>query len=121
MWCLGDSRCLTKRYNTHQRKTKIHHRAFCKNTQFLSLRVLYVCVSYVFHSEGIFQDPSYQNRVKYLGQPGSKNCSLRISNLKESDSGTYVFYLITNHKTQKMPPQTGVQFLAAGGHIRSIL
>ncbi|XP_023186730.1 sialoadhesin-like [Xiphophorus maculatus] len=81
MWCLGDSRCLTK--------------------------------SYVFHSEGILQDPSYQNRVKYLGQPGSKNCSLRISNLKESDSGTYVFYLITNHKTQKMPPQTGVQFLAA--------
>ncbi|XP_007554363.1 B-cell receptor CD22 [Poecilia formosa] len=73
-----------------------------------------VTESYVFHSAGIFQDPSYQNRVQYLGQPGSKNCSLRISNLKESDSGTYVFYLITNHKTQKMPPQTGMQLLVAG-------
>ncbi|XP_054898196.1 sialoadhesin [Poeciliopsis prolifica] len=74
------------------------------------------CVTerYVFHSAGIFQEPSYQNRVQYLGQLGSKNCSLRISNLKESDSGTYVFYLITNHKTQKMPPQTGVQLLVSG-------
>ncbi|MEQ2244418.1 hypothetical protein ILYODFUR_016932, partial [Ilyodon furcidens] len=68
---------------------------------------------YVFHSAGIFTDPSYQNRVQYLGQPGTKNCSLRISDLKESDSGTYVFYLITNHTTEKMPPQTGIQLLVA--------
>ncbi|XP_015258495.1 PREDICTED: limbic system-associated membrane protein-like isoform X1 [Cyprinodon variegatus] len=68
---------------------------------------------YVFHSAGIFPDPSYENRVEYLGQPGTKNCSLRISDLKESDSGTYVFYLITNHTTEKMPPQTGIQLLVA--------
>ncbi|MEQ2259141.1 hypothetical protein XENORESO_007501 [Xenotaenia resolanae] len=76
---------------------------------------------YVFHSAGIFTDPSYQNRVQYLGQPGTKNCSLRISDLKESDSGTYVFYLITNHTTEKMPPQTGIQLLVAGENILSIL
>ncbi|XP_026149342.1 V-set and immunoglobulin domain-containing protein 2 [Mastacembelus armatus] len=68
---------------------------------------------YVFHSAGIFPDPSYQNRVQYLGQTGTKNCSLRISDLKRSDSGTYVFYLITNHPTEKMPEQRGLQLLVA--------
>ncbi|XP_068426498.1 limbic system-associated membrane protein [Clinocottus analis] len=70
--------------------------------------------SYVFHSAGIFPDPSYQNRVEYLGQPGTKNCSLRISDVRESDSGAYVFYLITSHPTQKMPAQSGVQLLVTG-------
>ncbi|XP_035527873.1 protein amalgam-like [Morone saxatilis] len=68
---------------------------------------------YVFHSDGIFPDPSYQNRVEYLGQPGTKNCSLRISDVKQSDSGAYVFYLITSHPTQKMPEQRGIQLLVA--------
>ncbi|CAK6954314.1 cell adhesion molecule 4-like [Scomber scombrus] len=68
---------------------------------------------YVFHSAGIAPDPAYQNRVQYLGQPGTKNCTLRISDLRESDSGTYVFYLITSHPTQKMPAQSGIQLLVA--------
>ncbi|XP_047455169.1 sialoadhesin-like isoform X2 [Mugil cephalus] len=66
---------------------------------------------YVFHSARIFPDPSYHNRVQYLGEPGTKNCSLRISDLKKSDSGTYVFYLITSHPTEKMPKQSGIQLL----------
>ncbi|XP_029360417.1 uncharacterized protein LOC115045071 [Echeneis naucrates] len=71
------------------------------------------CVTerYVFHSAGIFPDPSYQNRVEYLGLPGTNNCSLRISDLRKSDSGTYVFYFITNHPTEKLPEQRGVQLL----------
>lgn len=68
---------------------------------------------YVFHSHGIFLDPSYQNRVEYLGQPGSKNCSLRISDVRQSDGGAYVFYFITSHPTQKMPGQSGIQLLVA--------
>ncbi|CAM9104893.1 unnamed protein product [Lampetra planeri] len=68
---------------------------------------------YVFHSDGIFPDPSYDNRVQYLGDLGTKNCSLRISDLRQSDTGTYVFYLITNHTTQKMPEQRGLQLLVA--------
>lgn len=68
---------------------------------------------YVFHSAGIFPDPSFQSRVEYLGKPGTKNCSLRISELKQSDAGTYVFYLITSHPTQKMPEQSGIQLLVA--------
>ncbi|XP_034468290.1 sialoadhesin-like isoform X2 [Hippoglossus hippoglossus] len=68
---------------------------------------------YVFHSAGIFPDPSYQNRVQYLGLAGTKNCSLSISDLRPSDSGSYVFYLITSHPTQKMPAQGGVQLLVA--------
>nr|UQE85685.1 sialoadhesin [Thamnaconus modestus] len=69
---------------------------------------------YVFHSDGILQDPAYSKRVEYLGTPGTKNCSLKISDVRESDSGTYVFYIITNHPTQKMPEQSGVQLLVAG-------
>ncbi|KAM9852645.1 neuronal growth regulator 1-like [Aulostomus maculatus] len=69
---------------------------------------------YVFHSDGIFPDPSYQGRVQYLREPGKKSCSLRIQDLRVSDSGTYVFYLITNHTTQKMPEQSGIQLLVAG-------
>ncbi|XP_039974208.1 B-cell receptor CD22-like isoform X2 [Xiphias gladius] len=68
---------------------------------------------YVFHSAGIFPDPSYQNRVQYLGRPGTKNCSLQISDLRPSDSGNYVFYLITSHPAQKMPEQRGMQLLVA--------
>ncbi|GAA6224414.1 B-cell receptor CD22-like isoform X1 [Lates japonicus] len=72
-----------------------------------------ITARYVFHSAGIFPDPSYQNRVQYLGKPGTKNCSLKISDLRQSDSGNYVFYLITNHPTQKMPEQRGIQLLVA--------
>lgn len=68
---------------------------------------------YVFHSAGVFPDPSYHNRVRHLGQAGTKNCSLKISDLRASDSGTYVFYLITSHPTQKMPEQRGIQLLVA--------
>ncbi|XP_074540047.1 sialic acid-binding Ig-like lectin 13 [Halichoeres trimaculatus] len=68
---------------------------------------------YVFHSDGIFPDPAYQNRVEYLGGPGTKNCSLRISGLRQSDSGTYVFYAIPSHSTQKMPEQRGVHLLVS--------
>uniref|UniRef100_H3DP29 Ig-like domain-containing protein n=1 Tax=Tetraodon nigroviridis TaxID=99883 RepID=H3DP29_TETNG len=73
------------------------------------------CVTpkYVFHSAGILPHPSYQGRVEYFGQPGTKNCSLKISDVRQSDSGTYVFYLITDHPTEKMPEQSGVQLLVA--------
>ena len=74
---------------------------------------LSVHVRYVFHSAGIAPELAYQNRVQYLGEPGTKNCTLRISDLRESDSGTYVFYLITSHPTQKMPAQSGIQLLVA--------
>lgn len=76
-------------------------------TVFLRLR-------YVFHSAGILHEPSYQGRVEYFGQPGTTNCSLKISDLRQSDSGTYVFYLITDHPTEKMPDQCGIQLIVAG-------
>lgn len=72
------------------------------------------CLRYVFHSAGILPDPSFVGRVEYFGQPGTNNCSLRISELRQSDSGTYVFYLITDHPTEKMPDQSGIQLLVAG-------
>ncbi|XP_050987213.1 myelin-associated glycoprotein [Labeo rohita] len=63
---------------------------------------------YVYHSAGIFPEPSYQGRVKYLGQTGSKNCSLMISNLRSEDSGVYMFWFITDHPKAKLPGQKGV-------------
>lgn len=75
---------------------------------------LFLHLRYVFHSAGILPDPSYQGRVEYFGQPGTNNCSLKISDLRQSDSGTYVFYLITDHPSEKMPDQSGIQLLVAG-------
>ncbi|XP_058602643.1 sialic acid-binding Ig-like lectin 14 isoform X2 [Onychostoma macrolepis] len=68
------------------------------------------CVTsrYVYHSAGIFPEPSYQGRVKYLGQTGSKNCSLMISDVRSEDSGMYVFRFITDHLKAKLPGQRGV-------------
>lgn len=74
---------------------------------------------YVYHSAGIFPEPSYQGRVKYLGQTGSKNCSLRISDLRSEDSGVYVFRFITDHLKAKLPGQRGVN-LQVTHQIKSI-
>ncbi|XP_056331247.1 sialoadhesin [Danio aesculapii] len=63
---------------------------------------------YVYHSAGIFPEPSYQGRIKYFGQTGSKNCSLMISDLRSADSGVYVFRFITDHQKAKLPGQRGV-------------
>ncbi|KAK2903543.1 hypothetical protein QQF64_009314 [Cirrhinus molitorella] len=63
---------------------------------------------YVYHSAGIFPESSYQGRVKYLGQTGSKNCSLMISDLRSEDSGMYMFRFITDHLKAKLPGQRGV-------------
>lgn len=124
MWCLDDSRCITPRYCL--RHTETHTKPdvwfiFELTAQRLDKGGFWVCPSvrlrYVFHSAGIFSDPAYQNRVEYLGQPGTRNCSLRISDLRQSDSGAYVFYLVTGHPTQKMPEQSGIQLLVAGGDI----
>lgn len=75
----------------------------------------------VYHSSGIFQDPSFQSRVEYLGNPRLKNCSIKISALKPSDSGTYVFYIITNHTTEKMPAQRGLQLLVGSPSAVTVL
>lgn len=66
---------------------------------------------YVYHSAGIFPEPSYQGRVKFLGQTGSKDCSLQISDLRPADSGVYVFRFITDHLKDKLPGQRGVTLL----------
>ncbi|XP_077070148.1 uncharacterized protein LOC143722631 [Siphateles boraxobius] len=63
---------------------------------------------YVYHSAGIFPEPSYQGRVRYFGQTGSKNCSLMISDLRSADSGVYMFRFITDHLKAKLPGQRGV-------------
>ncbi|KAK3541357.1 hypothetical protein QTP86_023071 [Hemibagrus guttatus] len=69
---------------------------------------------YVYHSAGIFPKPAYQGRVQYLGSFGSKNCSLRINNLRMTDSSVYVFRFITNHPVNKLPRQRGVTLQVTG-------
>ncbi|CAM4704820.1 hypothetical protein PO909_009887 [Leuciscus waleckii] len=63
---------------------------------------------YVYHSAGIFPEPSYQGRIRYFGQTGSRNCSLMISDLRSADSGLYMFRFITDHLKAKLPGQRGV-------------
>ncbi|KAI7806913.1 sialoadhesin isoform X2 [Triplophysa rosa] len=74
---------------------------------------------YVYHSAGIFPEPSYQDRVKFLGQTGSKDCSLKISDLKSEDSNVYVFRFITDHLMAKLPGQRGVTLLVISGKTSS--
>uniref|UniRef100_A0A6Q2YMH3 Immunoglobulin V-set domain-containing protein n=1 Tax=Esox lucius TaxID=8010 RepID=A0A6Q2YMH3_ESOLU len=69
---------------------------------------------YVYHSQGILPELAYQGRVEYLGKEGTRNCSLRISDLRMSDNGKYMFYFITNHPVEKPPEQIGVTLLVAG-------
>ncbi|KAM9436147.1 sialic acid-binding Ig-like lectin 14 isoform 1-T2 [Clarias gariepinus] len=69
---------------------------------------LCITPTYVYHSANIFPEPVFQGRVQYLGSLGSKNCSLRISDLRIKDSGVYVFRFITNHPVSKLPEQRGV-------------
>ncbi|XP_056619102.1 hyaluronan and proteoglycan link protein 3 [Triplophysa dalaica] len=74
---------------------------------------------YLYHSAGIFPEPSYQKRVKFLGQTGTKDCSLKISDLKSEDSGVYVFRFITDHLMDKLPGQKGVTLLVISGKTSS--
>ncbi|TRY82729.1 hypothetical protein DNTS_005486 [Danionella cerebrum] len=69
-----------------------------------------LCITrrYIYHSAGIFPEPSYQGRILYFGETGSKNCSLQISDLSLEDSGVYVFRFITDHPKAKLPGQRGV-------------
>lgn len=75
---------------------------------------LCITPSYVYHSANVFPEPAYRGRVQYLGSLGSKNCSLRISNLRMKDSGVYVFRFITNHPVSKLPGQRGVTLQVTG-------
>ncbi|XP_039540959.1 sialoadhesin-like [Pimephales promelas] len=71
---------------------------------------------YVYHSAGIFPEPSYQGRIRYFGQTGSKNCSLMISDLRSADSGVYMFRFITDHLKAKLPGQRGVNLQVTVTH-----
>ncbi|XP_076135620.1 myelin-associated glycoprotein [Alosa pseudoharengus] len=83
---------------------------------------------YIYHSAGIFLEPAYLGRVEYLGSLGSGNCSLRISALRASDSGVYVFRFITDHPLAKLPGQKGIELeitentqASRGSHVGWIL
>uniref|UniRef100_A0A8C9SD96 Ig-like domain-containing protein n=1 Tax=Scleropages formosus TaxID=113540 RepID=A0A8C9SD96_SCLFO len=66
-----------------------------------------ITLRYVYHSDGIFPEPAFQGRVEYLGDMKG-NCTLKITDLRTSDSGTYVFRFITDHPMEKLPGQSGV-------------
>lgn len=78
-----------------------------------------LCITpdYIYHSAGIFPELTYQGRIHYLGRLGSKNCSLRIDDLRLSDSGVYVFRFITDHPVSKLPRQKGVTLQVTGGQM----
>ncbi|XP_078138560.1 B-cell receptor CD22-like [Centroberyx gerrardi] len=51
-------------------------------------------------------DSEYEGRVEYHGD--EKNCSLRITDLRETDSAVYKFRFITNHPTGRFTGSPGV-------------
>ncbi|XP_071385999.1 B-cell receptor CD22-like [Centroberyx affinis] len=51
-------------------------------------------------------ESEYEGRVAYHGD--QKNCSLRITDLRETDSAVYKFRFITNHPTGKYTGSPGV-------------
>uniref|UniRef100_A0A4W5KTD8 Ig-like domain-containing protein n=1 Tax=Hucho hucho TaxID=62062 RepID=A0A4W5KTD8_9TELE len=72
--------------------------------------------------EDLGQDPVYAGRLEYHGDK-KKHCTLRITDLRESDSATYRFRFITDQEggtyTGKLGVTlsvTGLQVKVTGGH-----
>ena len=57
-------------------------------------------------------DPEYSGRVEYLC--GNNKCTLRISNLTESDSAVYKFRFTTNQPTGSLTGSGGVTLSVTG-------
>uniref|UniRef100_A0A4W5KDW6 Ig-like domain-containing protein n=1 Tax=Hucho hucho TaxID=62062 RepID=A0A4W5KDW6_9TELE len=77
--------------------------------------------------EDIGQDPEYAGRLEYHGDK-KKDSTLRITDLRESDSATYRFRFITDQEgrtyTGKLGVNlsvTGLQVKVTGGHQDKIL
>ncbi|XP_070296945.1 sialoadhesin-like [Salvelinus sp. IW2-2015] len=70
----------------------------------------------------IGQDPEYAGRLEYHGDK-EKDCTLRITDLRERDSATYWFRLLTDQEGGTYTGQlgvtlsvTGLQVKVTGGH-----
>uniref|UniRef100_A0A4W4GUQ6 B-cell receptor CD22 n=1 Tax=Electrophorus electricus TaxID=8005 RepID=A0A4W4GUQ6_ELEEL len=85
---------------------KVLSEMWCRNQSFC------ITPTYIYHSAGIFPEPAYQGRVRYLGTTGSKNCTLQITDLRTTDSGIYVFRFITDHPVNG--PVTSVTVISTG-------
>ncbi|XP_064175908.1 B-cell receptor CD22-like isoform X2 [Anguilla rostrata] len=57
--------------------------------------------------EDLSKDSEYSHRVEYLGNKNS-DCTFRINQLRETDSGTYRFRFLTDHVNRKYTSQLGV-------------
>ncbi|XP_022524405.1 sialoadhesin [Astyanax mexicanus] len=94
---------------------KVLSEMWCRNESFC------ITQTYIYHSRGIFIDPAYRGRVQYLGTTGSKNCSFRITDLRTTDSGVYVFRFITDHPVEKLPGQKGITLQVTDGSRVSVV
>ncbi|XP_064871918.1 B-cell receptor CD22-like isoform X1 [Oncorhynchus nerka] len=72
--------------------------------------------------EDLGQDPEYAGRLEYHGDK-KKDCTLRITDLRERDSATYRFRLLTDQEGGKYSGSpgvtlsvTGLQVKVTGGH-----
>ncbi|XP_062244215.1 B-cell receptor CD22-like isoform X5 [Platichthys flesus] len=61
-------------------------------------------------------DPEYSGRVENLC--GNNKCTLRISNLRESDSAVYKFRFTTNHPTGSFTGSAGVTLSVTDLHVQ---
>ncbi|XP_041091327.1 sialoadhesin-like [Polyodon spathula] len=63
--------------------------------------------TYVYHSTGTNVSTEYKQRTEYP-ENKVKNCTLKIRDLKSSDTGRYCFRFETNHHSAKWTDVTGV-------------
>ncbi|XP_041091316.1 B-cell receptor CD22-like isoform X2 [Polyodon spathula] len=63
--------------------------------------------TYVYHSTGTNVSTEYKQRTEYP-ENKVKNCTLKIRDLKSSDTGRYCFRFETNHRSAKWTDVTGV-------------
>lgn len=60
----------------------------------------------------LISDKNYNGRVEYLS--GYNNCTLRIKDLRKSDSAVYKFRFTTNQHTGRFKGDHGVRLFVTG-------
>ncbi|XP_064816559.1 sialoadhesin-like [Oncorhynchus masou masou] len=69
--------------------------------------------------EDIGQDPEYSGRLEYHGDK-KKDCTLRITDLRERDSATYKFRFLTDQEGGKFSGSPGVSLSVKGLQVKVI-
>ncbi|CAB1453250.1 unnamed protein product [Pleuronectes platessa] len=88
----------------------------CENGWDVSYTSTEICARQRINSGHYLTDPEYSGRVENLC--GNNTCTLRISNLRESDSAVYKFRFTTNQPTGSFTGSAGVTLSVTDLHVK---